>query len=323
MKAWERLGTLAAYGVEHAGFLSNPPSDDRVAGYFGNSLVLRSDEGEILHLVYYRPDHTMSSWCDGEWAEGKWLVNTGQDALTIAHTREDLFDTPVHWGHCFAPYKKVGDRWISPETWGGHPTYLASTGIPVELVEGMARVIGIAEILPGIYFSLEKGLVKPGKKLGKHGPYAKEFEALPSNPKDKHAEGYFGNSLVMRKPDGTILHVIYYAADHTNPSWRDGRWTLPEVCKGWFINNAQDGSILFQTRCDIFPEPATWCHSFAPNKKVGDRWISPERFGHPVYPLSVGGVPVVMVDGKQVVAGVPGAEPYEVFGIEAGLVSPD
>jgi hypothetical protein len=132
-------------------------------------------------------------------------------------------------------------------------------------------------------------------------------------------EGYFGNTLVMRDPDtDEIIHILHYRKDHTVSGWRGGMWGHGT----WMLNNAQDSSILFQTREDMYGCAASWSHPFAPYKQVGDRWVTPDSMGGQAFPLNVGGIPVEIIDGKPVVSGT-GAAPMIVFSLEEGIIEPE
>jgi len=319
--SWETLGLLNAVFEERKVHLASLARNAYapIAGYFGNSAVLRNQAGQIVQLIRYRADHSMSSWRDGVWREGKWLINNGQDSSIVAHTR--LVDGKyATWGHVFAPHKRIGDRWISPETANGHPTYpLAGGGIPVVGTGDKMAVEG-TDLAPGPVFSLEEGLIAPPDVIAPPCPHFGEDEAkiavLAADP-DAAMAGYFGNSMVMRDPEGAIVHVLNYRPDHTVNGWRDGTW----VAGQWLLNNAQDHSTLLQTR-DLFGDTASWAHSFSPWKQVGDCWIAPEtRGGHPPYPIEVGGIPVDFVDGKAVITGT-NFPPSLVMSMEAGLVAP-
>lgn len=316
---WEQLGLLNAMAEERKVHLATLARNAYapIAGYFGNTVVLRDANGALVQLIRYRADHTMSSWRDGVWHEGQWLINNGQDSSIVAHTRQ-IGGKAFTWCHVFAPHKRIGDRWISPETHSGHPTYpLAGGGIPVVTLAGRTVVEG-TDHAPGSVFSLEEGDVPPPQVLAEHSPLHLENDEqlidLGESP-DEAMAGYFGNSMVMRDPSGTIIHILNYRPNHTVNGWRHGVW----VEGHWLLNNAQDNSTLLQTR-DLFADTASWAHSFSPYKKLGDRWIAPEtRGGHPPFPIEVGGIPVQTLDGKQVVAGTTYA-PSEIMSMEEGLV---
>jgi hypothetical protein len=318
---WEALGLLNAVAEERKAHLATLARNAYapIAGYFGNTMVLRDAAGKILQLIRYRADHAVSCWRGDFWRDGKWLVNNGQDGSIVAHTHLAA-GKAVTWCHVFAPHKRIGDRWISPETRGGHPTYpLTGGGIPVVTIDGRTVVEGTDQC-PGAVFSLEEGLVPAPEVQVVPGLQAEEDKALVAHlddVPDAAMAGYFGNTMVMRDPVGTIIHVINYHSDHTVRSWRDGHW----VDGKWLVNNGQDNSTVLQTR-ELFNDTATWAHSFSPDKKVGDRWIAPEtRGGHPTYPIEVGGIPVEMTDGTPVVAGTK-YTPSLVMSLEKGLVLP-
>jgi hypothetical protein len=323
-KTWERLGCQNAYYEEHKVHIATLARNGYgpIAGYFNNTMVLHDEDGNIVQLTYYYVDNTMRVWRDGEWMTGKWLINNGQGSTIIMHTRE-ISGKFATWRHPFAAYKTVGDRWISPETSNGGPTYpLSRGGVPVIYSNGKLVVEG-TDSPPGAMFSLEGGFVEPPKKLAKPCAIAKErteaFMALGNNP-DKAMEGCFGNTVVMRDPDnGELIHVLNWRHDHTMSGFRvGGTWGHGQ----WLINNAQDNSILFQTRSDMFGCSASWSHAFAPYKKVGDRWVSPESQWQNAYPLAFGGIPVVDVNGKPVVMGTKSI-PQVIMCLEEGMVSPE
>ena len=305
------------------------PTDKAMEGYFGNTMMFRDEAGRIIEVIYYRPDHTLRSWRDDEWVEGQWLINNGQDNSTICQTR-GILGGPASWCHAFAPYKRVGDRWISPETSGGHPAYPATAGgIPVAEAAGQNVIAGSGPP-PSLVMSLEAGLVPPDQpegvpertpaeelqELGRLSAVAGERAGHLSRLGD-HADqaiaGYFGNTMVVRDA-GDIVEAVKYRADHTMCRWRNGSWTEGR----WVVNTGQDNSTICHT-FDVLRHGVTWCHAFAPGKQADDRWISPETAGgHPAYPLTVGGVPVVEAGGRLVVAGTDRA-PSLVVSLEADL----
>lgn len=146
---------------------------------------------------------------------------------------------------------------------------------------------------------------------------AQEHQEHRSNPGDVAMAGYFGNSMIFRDQSGKPIEILYYRPDRTVREWRDGEWAEGT----WTLNNGQDSSIICQTR-DFLGKPFTFCHPFAPNKKVGDHWVSPEKGGG--HPVTMGGIPVVNVNGKWVIADAPAATepPKEIVSLEAGLVPP-
>jgi hypothetical protein len=315
---WPELGRYHAMAVERRQHLATlgKNTDAAVAGYFGNTMVHREADGSLRRLVCYRADHTLSVWEDGEWMQGRWLVNSGQDNSTVCHTLE-IAGRRASWCHAFAPFRTVGDRWISPETAGGHPAYpLTSGGVPVIQVEGKWVVEG-TDCGPGAVMSLEEGLVSAPTVTTRGTSHVRARLAALAGDADQAMAGYFGNTMLFRDDCGKLIEVIYYRPDHTIRSWRDGMW----VDGIWLINNAQDNSTIFQTR-EMLGTYASWCHSFSPGKKVGDRWIAPEtRGGHPTYPITVGGVPVVEERGVLVVIGTRHT-PSLVMSMEAGEVPP-
>lgn len=315
---WERLGLLNAVAEERKAHMASLARNayGAIAGYFGNTMILRDAAGQIVQLTRYCADHSMSIWREGLWREGKWLINNGQDSSIVAHTRTVRGKT-LTWCHVFAPHKNIGDRWISPETHAGHPTYpLAGGGIPVVEMGGQLVVEG-TDRSPGPYFSLEAGLVPEPYEIAPALPIHLEpetqWESLGDQP-DAAMAGYFDNSMLMLDATGTVIHVLNYRPDHSVNGWRDGIWVEGQ----WLLNNAQDHSTLFQTR-DLFGGTASWAHSFSPYKRVGDYWIAPEtRGGHPPYPIEVGGIPVEYIDGKPVISGTRYA-PSLVMSMVAGL----
>jgi hypothetical protein len=322
-KIWEQLGFQNSFYQEskvHMATLARNAYGP-IAGYFNNTMVLRDDDGDIVQMINYHADFSMRVWRDGEWSEGTWLINNGKGASIIMHTRE-VDGKLASWRHPFAAYKTVGDRWISPETSGGGPTFsLYKGGIPIIYSDGKLVVEG-TDSSPGAMFSIEEGFVEPPKELAKPCALAEErietFMALGNNP-DKAMEGYFGNTMVMRDPEnGKLNHLLIYRPDHTVSGWFGGHWAHGH----WRFNNAQDNSILFQTRADMYGCKASWSHPFAPYKKLGDRWITPEVEELGAYPVPVGGIPVVIVNGKSVISGTE-TVPFEVVSLEEGIVSPE
>lgn len=315
---WDELGRYYAMSEEYKFLLSNlgPNTDRPMAGYFDNTMTLRDADGGILKLIRYRPDHRLSVWEEGEWVEGRWLINAGQDNSSVCHTLE-IDGGQASWVHPFAPFKTVGDRWISPESDGGLPAYpLTSGGVPV-VRDGEGWIVEGAGFAPGRVMALEAGLV-PEPYLSSTGETAVRatIAAVSSRP-DSAMAGYFGNTFMFREDTGKLIEVIYYRPDHTIRSWRDGHWVDGE----WLLNDAQDNGTIFQTR-DMFGVPASWCHAFSPDKHVGDHWIAPEtRGGHPTYPIRVGGVAVVERDGQWVVAGTR-SRPGLVMSMLEGEVAP-
>ena len=315
---WPELGRYHAMASERKGHLATlgKNSNSAIAEYFGNTMAYRDADDNILKLVRYRSDHTASIWEDGEWVEGRWLLNTGQDNSTVCHTLE-IDGKKATWCHSFAPFKRVGDRWISPETNGGHPTYpLGIGGVPVVESNGKWLVEGTT-CGPGHVMSLENGLVSaPTMSPDRETGVRAKLTALGLDG-DKAMAGYFGNTMMFRDAAGKLIEIIYYRPDHTIRSWRDGIWVEGQ----WLTNDAQDNSTIFQTR-DMSGTFASWCHSFSPYKEVGDRWIAPETLGgHPTYPITVGGIPVVEKDGAPVVLGTR-FTPGLVMSMERGLISP-
>ncbi|WP_434106061.1 hypothetical protein [Paraburkholderia caffeinilytica] len=316
---WSELGRLAAMAQERVDHLDRlgEHTHAAIAGYWGNTMVHRGADGGILKLICYRADHSLSVWEDGEWVNGRWLLNAGQDNSTICHTLE-IDGRLASWCHSFAPYKTVGDRWISPETAGGHPTYpLSIGGVPVVDAEGKTVVEGVG-FGPGQVMSLEDGVVQALDVPPSGQTRVRSRLAALGDKTDEGMEGYFGNTMMFKDDAGKVIEVIYYRPDHTMRSWRDGMWVEGQ----WLINDAQDNSTIFQTR-EIFGTFTSWCHSFSPYKKIGDRWIAPEtRGGHPTYPLTVGGVPVIEEDGVLLVMGTRFG-PSLVMSMEEGLVPPE
>jgi len=288
--------------------------DGPVAGYFGNTMVFRAGDGKIAELFYYRPDHTMRFWRNGAWTDGKWVVNSGQDSSKIFHTY-GILSKPASFRHPFAPFKKVGDRWINPETSCGIP--LVPGGIPVITINGKS-VVADTGLAPGAMMSLEAGYVPAPAEFSKVNlPPDEQLPTVGENA-DKALEGYFGNTFYFRDDTGKIIEVIYYSPDHTVHSWRDGRW----IDGIFLLNNGQDNSVICQTRADMFSKPATWCHPFAPFKRPGDSWVAPESHvnGDPVYPLIAAGIPVVTVGGKPVIVGTD-QTPREIYYLERGHIT--
>jgi hypothetical protein len=300
---------------EHLSTLAENTNVD-IAGYYGNTMVHRDADGTILKLICYRSDHTLHAWEDGEWVAGRWLLNTGQDKSTICHTFE-IDGKRASWCHAFAPFKTIGDHWISPETKGGHPTYpLSAGGVRVIKLNGKWIVEG-TQFDPGRVMSLEAGLISAPRSSASGLTRIRAGLETLGDDGDKGMAGYFGNTMMFHDDCGKLIEVIYYRPDHTVRAWREGMWVEGQ----WLINDAQDSSTIFQTR-DMFGTFASWCHSFSPYKTVGDRWIAPEtRGGHPTYPITVGGIPVVEKDGALVVLGTRFA-PGLVMSMEKGLVAP-
>lgn len=145
--------------------------------------------------------------------------------------------------------------------------------------------------------------------------------AEPADTADA-AGNYYGNSEVFHDQSGKLIEIINFRADHTMRLWRipqndgNGAWREGK----WLINSGQDSTIL----CHGPNETAgkMYCHSFAPNKNIGDHWISIEKNGHTDRP---GGIPVVQKDGKWVMqdaAATPVPADVLIMSLEKGLVEP-
>jgi hypothetical protein len=316
---WAELGRLNAVAGEFKELKAKlgVNVDKPIEGYFGNTMSIQDLTGKIVELVQYRPDHSLRAWRDGLWTEGKWLINAGQDCSTVGHTF-DVQGRPATFCHAFAPFKAVGDRWISPETPGGHPAYPVSCGgIPVITVDGRDVVEGTS-LSPGAMIALHLGLLEAPSEDAERGLAGQVQLQTVGAKADAGMAGYFGNTMMFRDLAGVIIEVIYYRPDHTMRSWRDGMWVEGE----WLINNGQDNSIIMQSR-DMFGHKASWCHAFSPFKQVGDRWIAPEtRGGHPPYPIVLGGIPVERAGGQNFVVGTSWV-PELVMSLVPGLVSPE
>lgn len=133
--------------------------DATIQSYYGNSLALRDQQGNIVEIIYYRPDHTLRQWRGGIWMEGPWMLNSGQDSSTICKSRE-VDGVAMAWCHAFAPNKQLGDHWINPETAkGGHPQ--VAGGIALIYVDGKWVIPHAPAGVPAPteVWSLEKGLV--------------------------------------------------------------------------------------------------------------------------------------------------------------------
>jgi hypothetical protein len=138
---------------------------DAAANYYGNSEVFRDHSGKIVEIINFRPDHTMRLWRNagndgsGTWREGKWVINSGQDSTILCHGPDD---TPAKtYCHSFAPYKNIGDHWISIEKNGRAER---PGGIPVVQKDGnWVMKDAAATPVPAnvLIMSLEKGLVEP------------------------------------------------------------------------------------------------------------------------------------------------------------------
>jgi len=297
--------------------------DGALAGYFGNTMVLRDGNGQIIELVYYNYNRTMRYWRNGSWFDGKWIINSGQDNTLVFHVFE-IEGKPLCYCHPLAANKKVGDRWISPETNGGIPVfpikatplqYLSS--VPV-VGQGKRLVIVGTNIDVGACYTLEEGLVAPPKQ----GCAAGHNDILSISMKEanKPIEGYFGNSEVLiETTSGKVLGVGYYRSDFSLRHWNNGAWVEGSA---YIVNNGQDCSMFIRTRTDFFKKPSGFAHAFAPNKKVGDCWVSPEVWGGaPIYPLASGGVAVQNASGRYLVAGTC-FQPRTVHTLLEGEVSP-
>ena len=136
------------------------------------------------------------------------------------------------------------------------------------------------------------------------------------------AANYYGNSEVFRDLSGKIVQIINLRPDHTMRLWRhasidgNGMWLEGK----WVINSGQDSTIVCNGPDDT--PTKMYCHSFAPDKNIGDHWISIEENGHATRP---GGIPVVQKDGKWVMKdAVATAVPASVLimSLEKGLVEP-
>lgn len=255
----------------------------------------------------------MSVWRQGVWTEGRWIVNNGQDASKVFHTFE-IQGRPTSWRHAFAPYKKPGDYWINPETENGIP--LVNGGLKV-VRSGELLVIDELSTEPGAYYNLVEGIMEAPAYNGPLFDFASPPLETVGQDADRALAGYFRNTFYFRNDAGQIIEVIYYNADHTSKAWRDGKW----VNGIFLLNNGQDNSCLIQSRGDMFNHYAGWCHPFAPFKKPGDVWVAPESHlnGDPVYPLTRAGIPVVTVDGENVIAGTD-MIPREFYRIERGII---
>lgn len=148
-------------------------------------------------------------------------------------------------------------------------------------------------------------------------------QASAADHPDKAVAGYFDNSQVFRDKSGAVFEIINFRADHTMRLWRDaakggsGTWREGK----WVVNTGQDNTILCHWPDDVVPMK-TWCHGFAPDKKVGDRWINPDKNGHA---QRSGGIPIVQKDGKWVRSDAPDKplpDDVVIFTLEKGLVEP-
>ena len=133
---------------------------------------------------------------------------------------------------------------------------------------------------------------------------------------------YYGNSEVFRDHSGKVIEIINFRPDHTMRLWRNaedgsnGTWREGK----WVINSGQDSTILCNGPND--PSGKMYCHDFAPNKNIGDHWISIEKDGHPD---RAGGVPVVQKDGKWAMkdaAATPVPADVLIMSLEKGIVEP-
>jgi hypothetical protein len=115
--------------------------------YYGNTVVFWGKDGKtITSLIYYSPDFTYREWRAGNWNNGTFIINNGQDNSLFCLTRINN-GLPFTNCHPFAPNKQIGDHWYNTQTPGGCP---APGG-------------GIIDGVPpgGGGMSLEKGLVPP------------------------------------------------------------------------------------------------------------------------------------------------------------------
>lgn len=281
--------------------------------YFGNTQILYDGDGEIVELVCYRPDHTMSLWTKGVWLEGRWLLNIAQDSTKVFHTFA-LGKGFYSWRHAFAGFMKPGDRWICPETENGLPIFPGSHKLQER---GGCLYLEDTDIQPGAYFAMAEGVVEPPAYSGEILDPDSLIPPGEEDP-DRALRGYFGNTFLFRKASGELVEVMHYAEDHTSRCWRDGSWCENGI---FLLNNGQDSSMIIQTRDDIFDIPASWCHPFAPFKQPGDKWISPEdrHSGEASYPLTAVGIPVVTVNGEEVIVGTD-MHPLEISEILRGNV---
>lgn len=286
-----------------------------IAGYFGNTQILRDENGAIAEMIQYNKDHTLRVWKKGVWLEGKWQINSGQDSSKVYHTFM-VFDYPTTWRHGFAANKKPGDCWILPETDNGIP--MITGGAACVKKDGKAFLEN-SDIDVKAYFELVEGLAEAPAYDGPLFSWADEGITDPEQVRDHDLDGYFGNTFYFVKDNGQIVEVVYYKPDHTSLAWRDGHWC---DCGKFMLNNGQDSSMIMQTRDDLFDQPAAWCHPFAPYKQPGDMWIAPEdrHNGEAPYPLTGCGIPVVNVKGEPVVVGTD-LKPREIYKIERGIVS--
>jgi len=279
--------------------------DGALAGYFGNTVVFRDGNGQIVELIYYNADRTMRCWRNGAWVNAKWIINNGQDNSLIFHIYE-IKGKPLCFCHPLAAYKKVGDRWISPETDAGTPVFPTKatplqflSSVPV-VRQGRRSVIEGTNLDAGAVISLEEGLVTPPKDG--YSTAQRDILSIPIEKANRPIEGYFGNSeTLIDAISGKIMGIGYYRSDFTLRHWNNGSWVEGSA---YMVNNGQDCSVFIRTRTDFFKKSSGFAHPFAPNKKVGDFWVSPEVWGgFSTDPLTSGGVPVIHSNGKYFIAG--------------------
>lgn len=155
------IATYASAQSEPAKSPAASATDAAMQGYYGNSAVMRNQDGKVIEVIYYRPDGTLRQWRD-MWAEGPWVLNSGQDSSTICKWQQSAAHlAPTAWCHAFAPNRQVGDHWVMPENKGGHPEVVG--GISVAKVNGKWVIPNAAPNAAPLVeiWSLEKGLVLP------------------------------------------------------------------------------------------------------------------------------------------------------------------
>ena len=99
---------LGAFSAADAAPAPAAKPDASVANYFGNSIVVRDDKGQIFQILYFKPDRTFRVWV-GSWQDGgTWLSNNGQDSSIMCTTHGVEHKTHCH---SMAPSRRIGDRW--------------------------------------------------------------------------------------------------------------------------------------------------------------------------------------------------------------------
>lgn len=95
------------------------PDDKAMAGYFGNSVVLRNSSGAVSEIDYFKSDRTFRQWRAGVWSDGTWVTNNGQDHSILCVTENHL-GKPVSYCLPMTPDRTIGAHWSSLSTDSRH-----------------------------------------------------------------------------------------------------------------------------------------------------------------------------------------------------------